>query len=103
MQLEKPPIMMSETTEVKTEVKAKPVKAKVQSVSRTIVFSGPAGELPGYMGRRIDLAQLTTRQQQTIYSLLAGLVRDGAKLINGTPVTAPSHAIKWMLENSATE
>lgn len=94
MQLEKPPILQSEPV--------KP-KAKAHAVARAITFSGPTGELPGYMGRRIDLAQLTAKQQRSIYTLWAGLVRDGAKLQNGTPVKAPSHAVKWMLENCVIE
>jgi hypothetical protein len=128
MQMQKPPILVDDhanpvqeqtavehvTTEPEqpTSESEQPVasqepqpksRRRVKQVVREIIFTGPAGELPGYMSRRIDLFQLTVQQQTSLYSLWAGLVRDGAKLKNGTVVKAPSHAVKWMLENCFIE
>lgn len=53
---------------------------------------------PGYMTRRVDVRGMTAKQSQRLHDIMHGLRAADARLQDGTIVSSPMHAIKWMLE-----
>jgi len=52
---------------------------------------------PGYRHSHVD-ARLTPRHAETMQMVTSGLDREGARLRDGSRVTTPPAALRWLLE-----
>lgn len=80
-----------------------PLKPEPNPKSGSGTVEVPITELsvtnPGYMQRRVDVANLTQEQSHNLKRIIRGLEDKGATLKNGTQVRNASNAVKYMLEN----
>lgn len=64
-----------------------------------VQISVPIATTPaGYITRRVDVRGMTAKQSQRLHDITYGLRAAEMKLHDGTIITSPMHAIKWMLE-----
>ena len=65
----------------------------------SVVVNAPIATMDhGYEPRRVDVARLSPCQRKNLRRLVNGLVVNQAKLANGSDVTNPAGAVKWLLE-----
>ena len=58
------------------------------------------GDPPGYIGRHVDI-QFGQAEGVSLRRLCDALDRQGARLVGGTRIISPAHAVKWLLERLA--
>lgn len=75
------------------EKRSKPITVEL-AISEKMQF--------GYARRRVDL-RLSDRQAHALRVLTKQLSADDARLLNGKRVFRPSTAVKWLLENIASQ
>lgn len=70
--------------------------------TRSLELPWTVAEPVGYSPRRVDLRHLTRKQRAGLNRLLYSCIEADKELENGTVVTRPIHAIKYVLEQLET-
>ena len=82
------------STADKARTRKKQVKPTIQAIEVPLGPVSTEENLP----ERIDIKCMPYHQRLALKKLLRGLEFSGAKLTSGAPVTRPTQAVQWLLE-----
>jgi peptidoglycan hydrolase-like protein with peptidoglycan-binding domain len=86
----------AETATATEEINLRPVPTAHRQITV------PLADIPvSYLQRRIDLRKLTGRQSLAVRQLQEALDARGVRLANGSRISNPANALKWLLEEIA--